>query len=55
MAEEDKTLVCCDCGCEFIFAKEEQEFFETKNFYEPRRCPNCRKARRESRNKAVRR
>ncbi len=43
---EDKTLVCKDCGKEFLFTVGEQEFFKEKGFdNEPVRCPECRKAR----------
>ena len=43
---EDKTLVCIDCGAEFVFTAEEQAFYEEKGFPdEPRRCKPCREAR----------
>jgi len=43
----DKTLVCRDCGQEFVFTAGEQEFFAQKGFTnEPGRCPACRAARR---------
>ncbi|MGE5329159.1 MAG: zinc-ribbon domain-containing protein [Deltaproteobacteria bacterium] len=43
---EDKTLVCKDCGSEFVFTVGEQEFYKEKGFdNEPQRCPDCRKAR----------
>ncbi|NUQ56750.1 MAG: zinc-ribbon domain-containing protein, partial [Dehalococcoidia bacterium] len=46
MPYTDKTLVCSDCGAEFTFTAGEQEFHESKGFTnEPRRCPNCRRAR----------
>ena len=46
---EDKTLVCKDCGSDFIFTAGEQEFYAEKGFEnEPLRCPDCRKARKES-------
>lgn len=45
----DKTLTCSDCGSPFTFTAGEQEFHQSKGFTnEPRRCPNCRGARRES-------
>ena len=48
---EDKTLVCKDCGKEFIFTVGEQEFFKEKGFdNDPVRCPECRKARKVQRN-----
>ncbi len=44
---EDKTLVCQECGKEFVWTAGEQEFYATKGFTnEPKRCPECRKARR---------
>ena len=40
---EDKTLVCRDCGREFIFTAGEQEFYAEKGFQnEPVRCKDCR-------------
>ena len=40
---EDKTLVCKDCGEEFVFTAREQEFYESKGFEnEPQRCKPCR-------------
>lgn len=50
MAFEDKTLVCKDCGKEFIFSAGEQEFYHEKGFEnEPARCRDCRDKRRRSR------
>ena len=46
---QDKTLVCSDCGREFTFAASEQEFFAKKGFSDPSRCPDCRAARKASR------
>ena len=49
--KEDKTLICADCGKEFVFTASEQEFYEEKGFTnEPRRCPACRRARKQQRN-----
>jgi len=45
----DKTLVCRDCGNEFVFGAGEQEFFVQRGFSEPSRCPDCRAARKTSR------
>lgn len=45
---EDKTLICKDCGGEFIFTAGEQEFYAEKGFEnEPTRCKECRVARKE--------
>ena len=39
----DKTLVCQDCGKEFIFTEGEQAFYKEKGFdNEPKRCVECR-------------
>ena len=47
---EDKTLVCKDCGQEFVFTAGEQEFYAEKGFQnEPTRCKACRNARKASR------
>ena len=40
---EDKTLICQDCGQEFLFTVGEQEFYKEKGFNnEPKRCKACR-------------
>lgn len=42
---QDKTLVCKDCGKEFVWTAGEQEFFAEKGFTnEPKRCKECREA-----------
>ena len=47
---EDKTLVCKDCGAEFVFTACEQEFYAEKGFQnEPTRCKACRQARKANR------
>jgi DNA-directed RNA polymerase subunit RPC12/RpoP len=47
---QDKTIVCADCGSEFTFTASEQEFFAEKGFTnEPKRCPTCRRQRRQQR------
>jgi CxxC-x17-CxxC domain-containing protein len=45
----DKTLTCQDCGQSFSFSADDQEFFAQKGFSEPKRCPNCRRARKNER------
>ena len=50
MSFEDKTLQCADCGVNFTFTAEEQEFFQTKGYTnEPKRCQPCRQARKTER------
>ena len=44
----DKTLHCLDCGKEFVFTADEQEFYAMKGWTnEPTRCKHCRDAREE--------
>ena len=43
----DRTLVCIDCGSEFTFSSGEQLFFYGKGLAEPKRCPICRRIRRQ--------
>lgn len=46
----DKTLVCKDCGADFVFTEGEQQFYAEKGFdNEPQRYPDCRKARKAAR------
>jgi CxxC-x17-CxxC domain-containing protein len=45
----DKTLTCTDCGSEFVFTGNEQEFYAQKGFSEPRRCSSCRASRKAAR------
>jgi len=50
MSFKDKTLECADCGNEFTFTAEEQEFFQSKGYTnEPKRCPECRQTRKAER------
>lgn len=47
---QDKTIVCKDCGQEFVFTAREQEFYAEKGFEnEPQRCKPCRDARKNAR------
>jgi CxxC-x17-CxxC domain-containing protein len=45
----DKTLTCSDCGQEFLFSGDDQEFYQTRGFSEPKRCRSCRAQRRTER------
>ena len=46
----DKTIVCKDCGQEFVFTAGEQEFYAERGFQnEPQRCKACRDARKAAR------
>lgn len=49
---EDKTLICKECGKEFVFTAGEQEFYAEKGFQnEPQRCMECRRAKRNGNRK----
>ena len=46
MSFQDKTLVCRDCGQDFVFTAGEQEFYQQRGLTnEPGRCADCRRAR----------
>ena len=50
MSFQDKTLECSDCGNTFTFSAEEQEQFQSRGYTnEPKRCPECRQARKTER------
>ena len=45
MSFQAKSLKCSDCGINFTFSVEDQEFFQSKGYTnEPKRCPTCRQA-----------
>ena len=45
----DKSLVCADCGQQFMFTASEQDFYAQRGFSEPKRCGACRAARKAAR------
>jgi CxxC-x17-CxxC domain-containing protein len=50
MAFQDKSIQCSDCGTTFTFSAKDQEFFQQKGFTnEPKRCPDCRRAKKSAR------
>ena len=50
MSFSDKSIQCSDCGTTFVFSAGEQEFFASKGFTnEPKRCPQCRQAKKQQR------
>ncbi len=50
MSFQDKTLTCSDCGATFTHSAEDQEFFQSRGYVnEPKRCPECRQARKTER------
>ena len=46
MAYEDRTLTCVECGSEFTFSADDQQFHASRGYQDPKRCPNCRQSRR---------
>ena len=45
----DQTLTCAGCGTQFQFTLSEQEFYQSKDYSAPARCPDCRAARKAAR------
>src|SRR5438270_12591119 len=45
----DTTLTCRDCGQAFTFTSGEQDFYASRGFSEPSRCPDCRATRKAQR------
>lgn len=45
----DKTLTCADCGQQFVFTADDQEFYASRGYSEPKRCRSCRSLRRSER------
>jgi CxxC-x17-CxxC domain-containing protein len=51
---EDKSVKCFDCGETFTFTVAEQQDFQSKGYANaPKRCPACRKARKERQGNTV--
>ena len=51
MVFQDKSMVCGECGESFTFSADDQKYHLEKGYTEPKRCPNCRRARRAQRNR----
>ena len=50
MSYTDKNLTCVDCGAQFTFSAEDQEYHASRGFTnEPKRCSSCRQARKADR------
>ena len=39
---QDKKIQCKDCGKDFVWTADEQEFYQEKGFSAPLRCKECR-------------
>ena len=49
MSLQDKLIQCSDCGTTFTFSVGEQELFQSRGYTnEPKRCPECRQARKSA-------
>lgn len=42
MAQQDQSIECKDCGKQFTWTAEEQDFYQQKGFSAPLRCKDCR-------------
>ena len=45
----EATIKCKECGKQFTVTTEEAKWYEKKGFELPKRCLECRKSRRKSR------
>lgn len=48
MEYRDKEIKCIDCGSMFSWTAQEQQYYASKRLSEPKRCPECRRRRRNS-------
>lgn len=46
MTYQDRSLTCMQCGSDFTFSADDQEFHASRGYQEPKRCPSCRAERR---------
>jgi CxxC-x17-CxxC domain-containing protein len=46
MTYQDRSLTCVQCGSEFTFSADDQEFHASRGYQDPKRCPTCRAERR---------
>ena len=44
----DRTLSCAQCGNDFTFTADDQQFHAGRGYQDPKRCPSCRAERRNS-------
>lgn len=45
---QDKTVKCKECGENFVITVDDQEWYKSKGFHEPKRCKSCRALRRQN-------
>jgi CxxC-x17-CxxC domain-containing protein len=44
----DRTLTCVQCGNDFVFTADDQQYHAGRGYQDPKRCPSCRAERRTS-------
>ncbi|GAC1446032.1 MAG: zinc-ribbon domain containing protein [Chloroflexota bacterium] len=44
----DRSLTCVQCGNDFTFSADDQQFHAERGYQDPKRCPSCRAERRGS-------
>ena len=49
MSYEEKQITCADCGAVFPFSVEDQKYYASKGYSDPKRCPACRAAKKSQR------
>lgn len=42
----DRTLTCVQCGNDFTFSADDQQYHSERGYQDPKRCPTCRAERR---------
>lgn len=47
-------LQCVECGATFEFSAEDQEYYASKGYSAPKRCPECRARRKAQNNRGYR-
>jgi len=43
---QDRNIGCVECGEEFVFSSDDQQYHSERGYSDPKRCPSCRAARR---------
>ena len=43
---QEKNVGCVECGQEFVFSADDQQYHSERGYSDPKRCPSCRAARR---------
>lgn len=43
-----KLICCASCGYKFFLSEENEKWYEEQGYPAPKRCPKCRKERREN-------